>query len=100
LYLAAALNVPHGAKLALMITGWLAIYLNTHAIAHVAVGRLVGIRFRAYRPDPETLAQWRRPSQASTSKGSAMSEISAGHHGGPGRYEIRLKGHLDSRWAA
>ena len=29
-----------------------------------------------------------------------MSQISAGHHGGPGRYEIRLKGHLDSRWAA
>jgi hypothetical protein len=28
-----------------------------------------------------------------------MSQISAGHHGGPGRYEIRLKGHLDSRWA-
>jgi hypothetical protein len=29
-----------------------------------------------------------------------MSEISAGRHDGPGRYEIRLKGHLDSRWAA
>jgi len=29
-----------------------------------------------------------------------MSQTSAGHHGGPGRYEIRLKGHLDSRWAA
>ena len=29
-----------------------------------------------------------------------MSQISAGHHGGPGRYEIRLKGHLDSRWSA
>ena len=29
-----------------------------------------------------------------------MSEISAGRHDEPGRYEIRLKGHLDSRWAA
>jgi hypothetical protein len=29
-----------------------------------------------------------------------MSEISTGPHHGPGRYEIRLKGHLDSRWAA
>ena len=28
-----------------------------------------------------------------------MSEISTGNHH-PGRYEIRLKGHLDSRWAA
>ena len=29
-----------------------------------------------------------------------MSQISADHHGGPGRYEIRLKGHLDGRWSA
>ncbi|MEO3859975.1 hypothetical protein [Acrocarpospora sp. B8E8] len=29
-----------------------------------------------------------------------MSEISTGHQYDPGRYEIRLKGHLDSRWAA
>ena len=29
-----------------------------------------------------------------------MSEISAGRHDDPGRYEIRLKGHLDARWAA
>ena len=29
-----------------------------------------------------------------------MSETSTGHHDHPGRYEIRLKGHLDSRWAA
>ena len=29
-----------------------------------------------------------------------MSETSAGHHDNPGRYEIRLKGHLDTRWAA
>jgi hypothetical protein len=29
-----------------------------------------------------------------------MSEISTGRHDNPGRYEIRLKGHLDTRWAA
>ncbi len=29
-----------------------------------------------------------------------MSEISTGPHHNPDRYEIRLKGHLDSRWAA
>jgi hypothetical protein len=29
-----------------------------------------------------------------------MSEIPTGHHHNPGLYEVRLKGHLDSRWAA
>jgi len=29
-----------------------------------------------------------------------MSDIPAGPHHNPGRYEIRLKGHLESRWAA
>ncbi len=29
-----------------------------------------------------------------------MSEISTGPHHSPGRYEIRLRGHLESRWAA
>ena len=29
-----------------------------------------------------------------------MSDISTGPHHNPGRYEIRLKGHLESRWAA
>ena len=29
-----------------------------------------------------------------------MSETSTGPHRDPGRYEIRLKGHLDHRWAA
>jgi hypothetical protein len=35
-----------------------------------------------------------------TVEGRAMSEISTGPQHNPGRYEIRLKGHLDSRWAA
>ena len=29
-----------------------------------------------------------------------MSDIPAGHYDSPGRYEIRLKGHLGTRWAA
>ena len=29
-----------------------------------------------------------------------MSEMSTGGYYGPGQYEIRLKGHLHSRWAA
>jgi hypothetical protein len=29
-----------------------------------------------------------------------MSKISTGDHHTPGRYEIRLQGHVDSRWAA
>jgi len=29
-----------------------------------------------------------------------MSGISTGGHQNPGRYEIRVKGHLDARWAA
>jgi hypothetical protein len=33
-------------------------------------------------------------------KGGQMNEIPAGPHDSPGRYEIRLRGHLDSRWAA
>jgi hypothetical protein len=28
-----------------------------------------------------------------------MSQIPGDHHARPGRYEIRLRGHLDSRWA-
>jgi hypothetical protein len=29
-----------------------------------------------------------------------MSEMPTGHQHSPGRYEIRLKGHLDARWTA
>jgi hypothetical protein len=29
-----------------------------------------------------------------------VNEISTGRYHGPGRYEIRLKGHLGNRWAA
>jgi hypothetical protein len=29
-----------------------------------------------------------------------MSELPTGRYDRPGRYEIRLKGHLDARWAA
>ncbi len=39
---------PTAARVALLLTGWLALYLCSHAIAHTVVGRAVGIRFRAY----------------------------------------------------
>jgi len=45
---AAHLHFAGGLRLALLAAGWLAIYLSSHAIAHVAVGRAAGIRFRAY----------------------------------------------------
>jgi hypothetical protein len=46
--LEAAAHTSRGIAVALMAAGLLAIYLCSHAIAHVAVGRAVGIRFRAY----------------------------------------------------
>jgi hypothetical protein len=39
------------------------------------------------------------PSRRQVKEGQ-MSEISTGPHHSPDRYEIRLRGHLDSRWAA
>jgi hypothetical protein len=45
---AAHLRAAASIRLAALVVGWLAIYLSSHAIAHVAVGRAVGIRFRAY----------------------------------------------------
>jgi hypothetical protein len=36
----------------------------------------------------------------SDEQGSVMSELSTGHEYRPGRYEIRLTGHLDARWSA
>jgi hypothetical protein len=48
LYLAARLRVATVARVVLMLLGWFVIYVCCHAIAHWAVGRLVGIRFRGY----------------------------------------------------
>jgi hypothetical protein len=45
---AAHWHAASGFRLALLAAGWLAIYLSSHAIAHVAVGQAAGIRFRAY----------------------------------------------------
>jgi len=36
------------ARVALMIFAWLLVYVCSHSIAHWAVGRLLGVRFRAY----------------------------------------------------
>jgi hypothetical protein len=48
LYLAAHLAIIDGARIILMLLGWFVIYICCHAIAHWAIGRLVGIRFRGY----------------------------------------------------
>ena len=40
--------VPAAARLALTLTGWLLVYLCSHAIGHYLAGRAVGIRFRGY----------------------------------------------------
>lgn len=47
-YAAAHATAASSVRVALTIGGWLLIYLYSHAIAHWAVGRLVGIRFRGY----------------------------------------------------
>ncbi len=46
--LAGARSVGGATALGLVAVGYVAIYLCSHAIAHVAVGRMVGIRFRGY----------------------------------------------------
>jgi hypothetical protein len=47
--LAIAASVDGGAfATVLMLVGLWVVYLNCHAIAHYAVGRLVGLRFRGY----------------------------------------------------
>jgi len=48
IYVAAAFAAPAAVRIALMILGWIAIYLFSHAIAHWGVGQLAGIRFRGY----------------------------------------------------
>ena len=48
LYLAANSQVTSAVRVVLMLIGFLIIYDCCHAIAHWAVGRLVGIRFRGY----------------------------------------------------
>ena len=46
--LVTAAHAGKAAAVMLMAAGFLAVYLCSHAIAHVAVGRAAGIRFRAY----------------------------------------------------
>jgi hypothetical protein len=46
--LAGATGVHGGPSTALMFAGFVAVYLNCHAIAHYLAGRLVGLRFRGY----------------------------------------------------
>ncbi len=48
LYSAAHFQAPGVARVVLMLGGWFAVYICCHAIAHWAVGRLVGIEFQGY----------------------------------------------------
>ena len=48
LYAAAHLQAAGSVRVLLMLGGWFAIYVSCHAIAHWAVGRLVGIEFQGY----------------------------------------------------
>lgn len=48
LYLAANVQSASGVRVALMLLGFVMIYDCCHAIAHWAVGRFAGIRFRGY----------------------------------------------------
>ncbi len=48
LYAAAHLQAASSVRVLLMLGGWFAIYVSCHAIAHWAVGRLVGIEFQGY----------------------------------------------------
>ena len=48
LYVAANIQVASTLRVVLMLIGFLIIYDCCHAIAHWAIGRLVGIRFRGY----------------------------------------------------
>jgi hypothetical protein len=45
---AAHLHTVAWPRVVLLLAGWFAIYVCCHALAHYAVGRLVGIRFRGY----------------------------------------------------
>ena len=45
---AAPAALPSSARLVLTVTGWLAIYVCSHAIGHYLAGRAVGIHFRGY----------------------------------------------------
>lgn len=48
---------------------------------------------------PEETSAARRSIEESNIERSSVSETSTGSHGGAGRYEIRIQGHLDARWA-
>ncbi|MBV9336343.1 MAG: hypothetical protein JO243_10665 [Solirubrobacterales bacterium] len=46
--MASAISGPGILRAGLMLVGFVAVYLNCHAIAHYIAGRLVGLKFRGY----------------------------------------------------
>ncbi len=65
MYLAARPHAGTLLRVALMILGWLIIYICCHSLGHWLVGRLVGIRFRGYgmrgTDHPEEFGAMMRP---------------------------------------
>jgi hypothetical protein len=54
--------------------------------------------FRSQQRIPQTLVEVNPHTQNIGRR--SVNDMSTGHHHDCGRYEIRLKGHLDSRWVA
>ena len=48
IFLAGHVQAPWSIRLAVVIAGWVIVYHCSHAITHWAVGRAVGIQFRAF----------------------------------------------------
>lgn len=48
LFWISAQPISTGVRISAMIAGYLLIYFNSHSLAHYAVGKLAGIRFRHY----------------------------------------------------
>ena len=61
-------SVATAVSVILMLLGWFVIYICCHALAHWAIGRVVGIRFRGYgvrgTDHPENYPPLLRPSAA------------------------------------
>ncbi len=78
LYLAANVQSASGVRVAMMLFGFVMIYDCCHAIAHWAVGRLAGIRFRGYglrgTDHPETYPPGVRQIMAAMPFFTAMTE--------------------------
>jgi len=81
---AGLLRVDTGVREIALLVGFLLIYLNTHAIGHWIVGRLVGIRFRGFglrgTDHPESYPQGLRQLMSLLPMWVAMTEPESRRH--------------------